>query len=231
MKIVESSFKISDHNLRDTGMYVLKHIEMIGRKAYKSEDAVTDESAIKFVKSVMDKKHYALLEHYSVSVMITCDRGVSHEIVRHRIASIVQESTRYCNYAKGKFGSQIEVVDPMKAMELEIGKKYQDIEITPSIFGQWYDLWIEAMDRAEHYYMELTKLGCPAQLARNVLPNSLKTELWLTMNLRNWRHFFQLRAAGTTGKPHPQMQELAVKMLKAFKDFIPIVFDDIIVGG
>jgi thymidylate synthase (FAD) len=119
----------------------------------------------------------------------------------------------------------------MKAMELEIGKKYQDIEITPSIFGQWYDLWIEAMDRAEHYYMELTKLGCPAQLARNVLPNSLKTELWLTMNLRNWRHFFQLRAAGTTGKPHPQMQELAVKMLKAFKDFIPIVFDDIIVGG
>ena len=190
------------------GMEILKKIERIGRTCYKSEDRITDDSAVKFVKMLVENGHEAMIEHVHVSVRIICDRGVSHEIVRHRMASYAQESTRYCNYGKDKFGKEITVIEPNFWNDKPDCKK----------------VWEEAMKQAEEAYMKLIELGATPQEARSVLPNSLKTEIVVTMNLREWRHFFKLR---TDKAAHPQIREIAVPLLKAFKEKIPVVFDDI----
>lgn len=192
------------------GVEVLKFIEMVGRKCYKSEDKITDESAYKFVETLIKYGHEAMIEHYNVSVLFVCDRGVSHEIVRHRIASYAQESTRYCNYSKGKFDEQITVIKPCFF-------NYSDE-------NDHYDDWKIAMNQAEDRYIELVENGASPQEARSVLPNSLKAELVMTTNLREWRHFFKLRTAKGA---HPQMREIAIPLLKEFKHLIPVVFDDI----
>lgn len=137
--------------------------------------------------------HEAMIEHVHMSVRFTVDRGVSHEIVRHRIASYAQESTRYCSYDKEKFGSEITVVRPQA---FEPGTEA-------------FDVWKAACQEGERAYFHLLSLGVAPEYARDVLPTSLKTEIVVTMNLREWRHFFKLRAVGTTGKPHPQMRQVA----------------------
>ena len=204
MKIVNASFELRTPL---NGMEILKHIERIGRVCYKSEDRITDDSAPAFVRMLIERGHEAMIEHYSFSVKFICDRGVSHEIVRHRLASFAQESTRYCNYAKDGFGKEIVVIKPF----------FFDDE--PS-FGAWYNNCI----RAEDYYMYLINEGASPQEARSVLPNSLKTEIVMTANLREWRHFLRLR---TSQAAHPQMREIAVPLLKTLKEQIPVVFDDI----
>ncbi len=191
-------------------MEVLKALEVAGRTCYKSEEKITDESAISFVKKLIDRGHEAMIEHFSVSVRFICDRGVSHEIVRHRIASFAQESTRYCNYSKAQFGNEITVIEPL----------FWEKD-SPA-----YNVWETACAAAERFYFELLKRGANAQEARSVLPNSLKTEIVVTMNLREWRHFFKLRTAPTA---HPQMREVAIPALNTFKEMIPVVFDDIVV--
>lgn len=192
----------------------MQFLEKIARKCYKSEDKISEdgESAKRLVGSLIKSKHEAMLEHMSLSVLFICDRGVSHEIVRHRMASFAQESTRYCNYSKGKFGGEVTFIRPynMSSDSTEFG------------------IWESAMLAAENSYMELLKNGISPQMARSVLPNSLKTELVMTANLREWRHFLNLRAAGSTGAPHPQMLEIAVPLLIELQHAIPIVFDDII---
>ncbi len=212
------------------GMDILKTIEVAGRTCYKSENAITNDSAIQFCKNLIKRGHEAMLEHASLSVRFTCDRGVSHEIVRHRIASYAQESTRYCNYAKEKFGNEITVIDITEAMQLECGKMVkhpltgQDFVITPTVVKDWIAVWYEAMQYAEGAYLKLIQNCCPAQLARSVLNNSLKTEIVVTMNIREWRHFLSLRADTPA---HPQMREITIPLLKTFKSIIPVLFDDI----
>ena len=208
MKIIEPSYTIMTPINRE---YVLKHIEICGRTCYKSEDKITEESAAKFVKGLISRGHEAMIEHYSITVRFICDRGVSHEIVRHRLASFAQESTRYCNYIKDDFGSEITVIKPLFLEENTAG----------------WRMWKRTCDMAETAYFDLLDWGCTPQEARAVLPNSLKTEVVVTMNLREWRHFFKLRAVGTTGKPHPQMKELALPLLNEFKQVLPEVFDDL----
>jgi len=149
------------------------------------------------------------LEHFSFTVKFICDRGVSHEIVRHRIASYSQESTRYCNYSKDDFGREITVIEPCF--------------LVPGTAG--YDMWYMACQMAEQYYFSMLDWGCVPEEARAVLPNSLKTELVMTANLREWRHFLKLR----TSLAHPQMREVANLLLNELKVKIPVVFDDI--GG
>ena len=210
MKIVEPGFKFLGNV---DGIALLKNIELAKRVCYKSEDKITEDSYLKSVQELIDRKHEAMLEHGSVSVIITCDRGISHELVRHRIASFAQESTRYCNYTKDKFGNEITVIKPFFFDEGSCA----------------YEEWKECCERAESAYFELLSLGRSPQEARDVLPNSLKTEIVITMNLREWRHFFKLRACGTTGKPHPQMLEITVPMLKAFQEKVPLIFDDLVV--
>ena len=194
------------------GQEILKKIEKCGRVCYKSEGKIKDGSAEKFVANIIKRGHEAVLEHASFTVKFVIDRGVSHEIVRHRLASYCQESTRYCNYIKDDFGSEITVIKPFF---LEEG--------TPA----WF-YWMNSCYKAEREYFSLLDWGCTAQEARSVLPNSLKTELVMTANLREWRTFFKLRTAEAA---HPQMREVTIPLLNELKKLIPIVFDDIVAKG
>lgn len=189
---------------------MLKHIESCGRICYKSEHKITDNSYLSFVRNIVKRGHEAVLEHSSLSVKFVCDRGISHEIVRHRLASYCQESTRYCNYSKDDFQSEITVIEPCY--------------LNKDTFA--YDDWKGACRRAETAYFNLLNWGLSPQEARAVLPNSLKTEIVMTADLREWRHFLKLR---TSPAAHPQMWELTDPLLNELKARIPVIFDDI--GG
>lgn len=215
MKIIKPSYEILTP-ISDGGIKELQHIEKIGRVCYKSEDRITDdgESAKKFVKMLISNGHEAMIEHSSLSVKFVVDRGVSHELVRHRIASFAQESTRYCNYSKDKFGNEITVILPC----------FFDTGMGILSNSLVYQEWKLACECAEERYFNLLKMGATPQQARTVLPNSLKTEITITANYREWRNFFKLRTAEAS---HPQMREVTIPLLKELKTFIPIIFDDI----
>ncbi|HAA08359.1 MAG TPA: FAD-dependent thymidylate synthase, partial [Syntrophomonas sp.] len=151
--------------------------------------------------------HESVIEHEKVTVLFVVDRGVSHEIVRHRIASYSQESTRYCNYSQDKFGREITLIEPYFLKD------------RPS-----YSLWKQACQTAEECYIKMLDEGCSPQEARSVLPNSLKTELAATFNMREWRHFFLLRCAAPA---HPQMRQVAIPLLHLFQEKFPVLFNDI----
>lgn len=204
MKIIEPSFEIMPVN----GEEILKNIERAGRTCYKSEDKITEDSARKFVAAIIKSGHESVIEHEKITVRIICDRGVTHEIVRHRIASYSQESTRYCNYANDKFGNELTFIRPFYWENDPVKKA----------------IWTTSMERVEKNYKELIRLGASPQEARAILPNSLKTEIVVTMNLREWRHFLKLR---TSPAAHPQIREVAIPILKKFKELVPIVFNDI----
>ena len=194
------------------GQKVLQKIEAAARTCYKSEGKIQEGSAAKLVAGLIKSGHEAMLEHASVTVKFVVDRGISHELVRHRLASFAQESTRYCNYSKDDFGSEITFIIP----------DYLEYK------SEGWNIWKESMKQAEDAYFKMLDFGLSPQQARAVLPNSLKTEVVMTANLREWRHFFKLRALGTTGKPHPQMLEVAVPLLEDMKNLIPVVFDDLV---
>lgn len=206
MRIIEPSVEILD---MIDGNEIIKRIERIGRVCYKSEEKITEESSVRFIRNILESGHESVIEHEKISVRFICDRGVSHEIVRHRIASYSQESTRYCNYSKDKFGNEITVIKPLFWEE------------GSELYKQWY----ESMLVAEKTYNKLIEMGAKAQEARSVLPNSLKTEIVVTMNLREWRHFFKLR---TSERAHPQMREVACMALKMIQKEIPIIFEDLL---
>ena len=195
------------------GQKMLEKIEQVARTCYKSEGKIQEGSAAKMVASLIKSGHEAMLEHASVTVKFVVDRGISHELVRHRLASFAQESTRYCNYSKDDFGSEITFIIP----------DYLEYK------SEGWNIWKESMKQAEDAYFKMLDFGLSPQQARAVLPNSLKTEVVMTANLREWRHFFKLRALGTTGKPHPQMLEVTVPLLEDMKNLIPVVFDDLVV--
>ena len=201
MRIVEPSFEILNAPKREE---VLRHLELCGRVCYKSEDKMTEESASRFVKFLIERGHESPIEHISISVRIICDRGVSHEWVRHRIASYSQESTRYCNYNSEKFGGGIAFIRPY----------FADNE-------RLFEIWKAEMESAETAYMDMLANGAKPEDARSVLPNSLKTEFICTMNLREWRHFFALRCAKAA---HPAMREIAVPLQEAFREMLPELF-------
>lgn len=187
-------------------------IEKAGRVCYKSEDKITEGSSEKFIRGILKSGHEAVIEHGVITVKITTDRGVSHEIVRHRLASYCQESTRYCNYSKGKYDGEITVIRPSTIK-----------------FGSYeYSLWEQAMASCEKVYMLMIDAGMTAQQARAVLPNSLKTEVVMTANVREWRHFLKLRTAPAA---HPDMQEVACMVRKLLTDKYPVLFEDLYMEG
>ena len=190
---------------------ILKKIERCGRVCYKSEGKIEEGSAEKFVAGLIKRGHEAMLEHASITVKFVVDRGISHELVRHRLASFAQESTRYCNYSKDDFGKEITFIIPF----------YLDYK------SAGWNTWKETMKTCEDAYFKLLDIGLLPQEARAVLPNSLKTEVVMTANLREWRYFFKLRAANSTGAAHPQMTEVTRPLLDELKELIPVVFDDI----
>ena len=208
MRVINAGYEIiSDLN----GAEILKHIERCARVCYKSEDRIPDGSAEKMVAALIRSGHEAMLEHYSFTVKFICDRGIANELVRHRIASFAQESSRYCCYAKDKFGKELTFINPC------FWKPDSDN----------YARWFHEMDEAEKTYLAMIEDGATPEQARDILPMSIKTEIVMTANLREWRHFLKLRAEGVTGKPHPQMLEITIPLLKELKQKIPVVFDDI----
>ena len=201
--------RLSDGKVEETdGTTILSRIERAARVCYKSEDKIAEGTAEKLIQSCIARGHESVIEHEVVTVKVICDRGVSHEIVRHRIASYSQESTRYCNYSPEGNVGEVTFVAPLFFANYEAN----------------YYAWAIAMERAEDSYNILCKSGATPQEARSVLPNSLKTEIVITMNLREWRHFFRLRTAEAA---HPQMREITIPMLEEFKKRIPVIFDDI----
>lgn len=204
MRLINASVSIMD-NLN--GREMLKKIEAAGRTCYKSERLITDESHKAFVKNIIQRGHESVLEHVSFTVKFICDRGVSHEIVRHRIASYSQESTRYCNYSKGEFSGELTFILP---------QFFKD--------GPSREMFEIACKNAEDSYFELLSLGFMPEQARAVLPNCLKTEVIMTANVREWRHFLKLR---TSKAAHPQIRELAIQLLNQLLEIVPELFEDI----
>lgn len=206
MKIIESKVELIN---APSYLSLLSTIEQAGRTCYKSEDKIAEGSAEKFARGIIKRGHEAVIEHGSITARFTCDRGVSHEIVRHRLAAYCQESTRYCNYGKGQFGHEITVIKPCFLGE-----------------GLNYTCWKTACEHCEEAYFSMLDHGCTPQEARSVLPNSLKTEVVMTANLREWRHFIRLR---TSPAAHPDMRVVAVKLYDILKKTYPVFFEDIII--
>lgn len=242
MKLVqpESTIFYPDPFDRDSGIEMMRRTERIGRICYQSDHKITDDSYQGFIGRIMkaereaalwrafdaavkeglatpdnllamavaslyEPAHESVIEHVTVTAHFVCDRGVSHEIVRHRLVAVTQESTRFCNY--GKTG-EVTFVRPLfwESGSLE------------------YSLWADAMGTSEKDYLWLLRLGAKPEQARSVLPNSLKTELYLTANLREWRHIFRLR---TSKRAHPQMREVMVPLLGRFRSVLPLIYGDI----
>ncbi|WP_027371031.1 FAD-dependent thymidylate synthase [Desulfovermiculus halophilus] len=187
---------------------ILRLLEAAGRTCYKSEDKITDDSAAGFVGRIVRSGHESVIEHANVTVRLIVDRGVSHELVRHRLAAYSQESTRYANYSQERFGREITVIKPCFWEE----------------GSPEYAIWEEAMRRAEEAYMQLLDQGASPQQARAVLPNSLKTEVVMTANLREWRHVFRLRCQKAA---HPQIREVMLGLLDDMHSRIPVLFDEL----
>lgn len=205
MKVIKPYIVLEDSI---DGEEIIRKIEKIGRVCYKSEGNINDESAEKFISNIIKRGHESVIEHASISVRVICDRGVTHEIVRHRVASYSQESTRYCNYTNDKFGNELTFIEPCFW-----GKSDEN-----------YKTWEKSMEQIEKDYIKLIENGAKPQEARSILPNSIKTEIIMTMNLREWRHFLKLR---TSIASHPQMREVANMILGEFKEKLPVIFNDI----
>lgn len=208
MKVYAQSHQILD-DISPDGMDELRKIELIGRMCYKSENPTMDDEKTKtFVRNLIKNGHESVIEHGKLSVIFTTDRGVTHELVRHRLASYTQESTRYCNYSLGKFGHEIAVVKPV------------DIDVKDPA----YAIWRSECAQAEAWYFDMLEAGCKPEQARAVLPTCLKADICVTANYREWRHILKLR----TGKgAHPQIRALMTDLLEELQQRIPVIFDDI----
>lgn len=200
MEIVKPAVELL---ITENPVSILKRIEACGRVCYKSEGNITPDSYINFLKGIIKREHLAVLEHGSLTILVKCDRGVSHEIVRHRIGSYCQESQRYVRYITG-----IEVIKP----------HFEDKALSVK--------WDSAIKFAEETYKELIARGIKPEIARSVLPNATKTEIAITYNFREWRHFLELRGSKAA---HPQMREIAIMILEEFHKQIPVIFEDFVV--
>ena len=204
MKIIEPSVEIL--NPPDY-QQMLKHIEFAARTCYKSEDKITETSAEDLIKRLIKMNHLSVLEHINISVRFICDRGVSHELVRHRLCSFSQESTRYCNYSGDKFGKELTFIRPCFYSEGD----------------DKYTQWEKSIRSSEYYYFNLIEYGSSPQEARSVLPNSLKTDIVVTANIREWRLVFKQRCAAAA---HPDMQRSMLPLLGEFINRYPVFFED-----
>ena len=202
MKIIDPSFEVYPGDLDQA---LMQRLELIARTCYKSENKIAPGTADVLIQKIIDRGHEAMLEHAVISVKFIVDRGVSHEIVRHRLAAYAQESTRYCNYANDKFGGEITVIRP----------------VFWTSDAPEYKVWKRAMQLAEDAYMMLMEFGTPPQEARSVLPNSLKTEIWASYNPREWRYFFKMRDAEDA---HPQMRQVTHPLHALFAEKYPVLF-------
>lgn len=192
----------------ERGKQIIANIENIARTCYRSEDSIKEGSAERMIRTLIRRGHGAMLEHESISVRCHTDRAIANEMVRHRMASYAQESTRYCNYSKEKFQNQIAVVAPFP------------MEKNPHAYAEWF----KAASCAEQAYLNMLHYGATPEQARDILPNCLATEIVITANMREWRHIMSLRTAEDA---HPKLRQLMKGILQDFQKTIPVLFDDI----
>lgn len=209
MKVIQASYEILT-DLSDP-VKILKDIERAGRVCYKSEDNITDDSCITFCKNILNRGHEAVIEHSQLSVKFIIDRAIANELVRHRLASYCQESTRYCNYSKDKFYNELKVID----QEALLPRDSTD-----------YNIWWMTCKNAEEAYMTMISNGVKPEIARSVLPLSTATEIIMTANIREWRNVLKLRSSHNM-RAHPQMRSIIDRLLAELKSKIPVLFDDI----
>ena len=205
MKIIPPSVEILD---TIDPARLMQSLESYGRVCYKSEEKASADSSGQFIRRLIRSGHESVIEHEKLSVRFICDRGVTHQLVRHRIASYSQESTRYCNYSKGRFGGELTFIKPCFWEE----------------GSEAYKMWLQQMQSAEDCYLALLAQKATPEEARSVLPNSIKTEIITTMNLRAWRHFLKLRCAKDA---HPQIREVSLMLLDMMKELLPDIFFDL----
>jgi thymidylate synthase (FAD) len=208
VQILKPSYTIINPKDKASAIVMCKDIERTARTCYKTEDKITEDSYEAFLRMLLGRTHLAMIEHSMMSVRFICDRGVTHEMVRHRLCAFAQESTRYCNYTKGKFGGHIQIIHPEGLTEAQYARREDHF-------------W--AVQRL--YEAEIAE-GLSPNIARGVLPTCLKTEIVITANWREWRHIFHMRTPVTA---HPQMRELMIPLLADVKALIPIIFDDLTV--
>lgn len=211
MKITEASAKLMnpfyDEICDDFYLQLqLKHVEKCGRICYLSEPKNPEGSTDKFIRMLIKNGHESPLEHGGCTFKIVTDRAISQEVVRHRLASYSQESTRYCNYANGKFSREITVIESSGLAENEARE------------------WLDAMEHLEGTYLLMIDSGVKPEKARDVLPLCLKTELMMTANFREWRHFLKLRGSRMA---HPEIRKIAKQIYKVFQRAIPVLVEDI----
>jgi thymidylate synthase (FAD) len=209
MMIAQPSFDILYPIAQSEWVREFELIEYAGRTAYKSEKKIIKGSYVPFIQSIIKSKHDAVLEFGNMTVKFITDRGVTHELVRHRLCSLIQESTRYCNYSDSRFNQEITVIEPSLLDDNENS----------------HELWRLSCIESEAAYMALLSKGVSPQIARSVLPNSLKTEIVVKANFREWRHIFNLRVLGITGKPHPDMVRLMSPLYKFLGRLYPFFWD------
>ena len=207
MKIVTPYARLMDVPDLEAGVKLLKKIEFCGRISHRSEEAQTEDSWRRFIETVvLGHGDWSIVEHASATVDMLVDRGITHEVVRHRLFSFTQESTRFVNYQKKMPPS---FITPFNGEPGEVAKEAA---------------WICGIEDSEKWYQKLINEGCAPQIARSVFPNALASRIIVTGNLRNWRHFFIMRV---TKEAHPQMRQVTIPLLAEFKSRIPIIFDDI----
>ena len=212
MKIIEPGYEILTPI---DGKEILKTLEKVARTCYKSEEKIAEGTAEKMAAMLIKNGHEAMIEFFDITVKFTHNRGFSHELVRHRLCSFAQESTRYCNYSQDKFGNELTIIKP-----------YWFDRVSQKTRDTWSDQ-IYAAELTYFGLLEALKIDGiqpQAQAARDVLPNALKTEINIKANLREWRAIFKLRTAPAA---HPDMRRVMTPLLMELKAKIPVIFDDI----
>lgn len=208
VKIIEPSFEILTPI---DGNQILKHIEKCGRTCYQSYENETEDtsSAEKMIKMLIKMGHESVLEHFLITIKAKIDIGNYKDITRHRFASFSIESTRFCNYSKGKFGNELTVISPCN-MDKNSGI---------------YHTWLKTMNDIEKAYIDMSEMGAKPDQLRMILPHSLAAEVTMSANLREWRHIFKMRCQKAA---HPSVRQIMLQVLNEFKKQIPVIFDDLI---
>ena len=196
MRIIKPSVSIESNISYEEALRI---VENATRVCYKSEDKIKEGSAEKLIRGIIKAKHFGCIEHVSLTVKFICDRACSHQLVRHRLMSFNQKSQRYCKE------DNLEVIKP------------EGLENT--------SLWLESCRQAENAYAELIRRGEKPEVARGVLPNSTATEIYATANIREWRHFFELRCDKTAQK---DIRMLALELLCQMFEKYPVFFEDLV---
>lgn len=204
MQLIEPKIEVEKIN----GKEIMKRIERACRTCYRSEEKITEESYKTLLKNCITRGHESVLEHEKVTIRMTCDVGVYKDLTRHRIASFSIESTRYCNYGKDKFNSEVKF---MKPCNIDEGTEV-------------YKLWKNTCENIEKNYIEMSKLGAAPDELRMILPHSTAAEVTMTANIREWKHILLLRTSNHT---HPSIRQLLIPLLLYFKKVMPEIFEDV----